>query len=204
MRGSETHQSINTPDLVDKLAFCDHIRLELIILFDSCCGSSAQCLCDSAEKSLARAREGIGQGKGSYQLLRELFKRRSRKHNLAQAQAEFDATARALVEANRAARARTKKISPEMLLAADQNSAALEKLLHAKHDLEQATGGPEPVELTELVHRKVSRLFSDKDRSEAILLLEKQCGHGLPFCESAAPADWSESIGVLKFPREYR
>jgi len=128
-----------------------------------------------------------------------LFKRRSAKHKLAQAQAEFDATARALVEANRGARASGKMLSPEMLLAADKNAVALEKLLHAKHDLEQATGAPEPVALTELVQRKVRRLFSDKDQSEATLLLEKQCGRGLPFCERAAPADLERvRLAVLK------
>src|SRR5688572_12211800 len=122
-------------------------------------------------------------------MLRDFFKRRSAKRKLAQAQAEFDTTAHALVESNRAARASGKKISPEMLRAADKNSAALQKLLHAKHDLEQATCGPEPVELTEIVRRKICELFSEEEQSETVLLLEKQCGRGLPFHESAAPQD---------------
>jgi hypothetical protein len=132
-------------------------------------------------------------------MLRDLFKKRSAKRKLAQAQAEFDTTARAIVEANRAARASGKKISPEMLLAADKNSAALQKLLHAKHDLEQASGRPEPVELTELVHRKVCQLFSEEEQPETILLLEKQCGRGLPFYESAGPRDLERvRLAVLK------
>jgi len=132
-------------------------------------------------------------------MLRDFFKRRSAKRKLARAQAEFDVTARAMLEGSRAARASGKKISPEMLLAANQNSAALQKLLHAKHDVEQATGGPESVELTELVHRKICQLFSGKDQSEAILTLEKQCGRGLPFHESAAPRDLERvRLAVLK------
>jgi hypothetical protein len=132
-------------------------------------------------------------------MLRDLFKRRSAKRKLAQAQAEFDTTARAIVRANRAARASGQKISSEMLLAADKNSVALQKLLHAKHDLEQATGEPEPVELTELAHRKVRQLFSDEDQSEAIFLLEKQCGRGLPFHERAVPQDLERvRLAVLK------
>jgi hypothetical protein len=132
-------------------------------------------------------------------MLRDLFTRRFAKRKLAQAQAEFDATCRAVVEANRAARASGKEISPEMELAAGKNSAALQKLLHAKHDLEHATGGPEPVELTELVRRKVSQLFSNEDQAEAIHLLENNCGRGLPFHERATPQELERvRLAVLK------
>lgn len=132
-------------------------------------------------------------------MLRELFRRRSAKRTLAEAQAEFEASCRALVAANRAARASGKMTSPELLLATDKNSAALLKLLHAKDDLEKATGGPKPVELTELVSRKVCQLFSNEDQAEAIRLLEKECGLGLPFQESTAPQDLDRvRLAVLK------
>jgi hypothetical protein len=132
-------------------------------------------------------------------MLRDLFRRRAAKRRLAQAQAEFDASCRAVVDANRAARASGKNISPELSLATDKNRVALQKLLHAKHGLEQASGGPEPVELTELVCRKVCQLFSNEDQGEAIRLLEKECGRGLPYHERATPQDLERvRLAVLK------
>ncbi len=132
-------------------------------------------------------------------MLGDFFRSRSAKRKLAQTQAEFDATCRALVEANQAARVSGQKISPEMSLAADKNSVALQKLLHAKHDLEQAIGGPEPVQLTELVRNKVCQRFDNEDQGEVIRLLEKECGRGLPFHERATPQDLERvRLAVLK------
>jgi len=132
-------------------------------------------------------------------MLRDLFTKRSAKRKLAQAQSEFDATCHALVEANQGRGVSGQKISPEMLLAADKNAGALQKLLHAQHDLEQPTGGPEPVELTELVRRKVCQLFPNEDQDEAIRLLEKKCGRGLPFHERATPQDLDRvRLAILK------
>src|SRR5688500_1971037 len=114
-------------------------------------------------------------------MLRDLFTKRSAKRKLAQAQSEFDATCHALVEANHWPGVSGPKSSPQMLLAADRHAGARQKILHAQHDLEQATGGPEPVELTELVRRKVCQVIPNEDQDEAIHLLEKKCGRGLSF-----------------------
>ena len=131
--------------------------------------------------------------------LRDWFTRRSAKRKLVHAQAEFDATARALVEANRAARARGEKITPDMLIAAEKNSVALQYLLNAQRDSEKATGGPDPVELTETVRHKVCQLFSGGQQAIAIRLLEKECGHSLPIDDRASPKDLDRvRLAVLK------
>lgn len=102
---------------------------------------------------------------------------------LEQAQAEFDAAARELVEANRKARAAGHRYTPEMGAAAERMTAVQQRLQQAKADYDLVTGGPGPVELTELVTRKVKRLFPADEQAEAIGLLEKECGRNLPFHE---------------------
>ncbi|HEX8651556.1 MAG TPA: hypothetical protein VF708_12010 [Pyrinomonadaceae bacterium] len=104
---------------------------------------------------------------------------------LEQAQSEFDEAARELVEANRKASAAGHRYTPEMGAAAKRLIAIQQRLMQAKADFDQATGGPEPVELTESVARKVKQLFPPDEQSEAIRLLEKECGRNLPFCENS-------------------
>ena len=135
-------------------------------------------------------------------MLRHWFKKRAAKREMAEAQAEFNVTAQAIVEANRAARASGRMISPDLLLAAEKNSVALQNLQRAKHNLEQVTGGPDAVELTDVVRHKLDQLFSSEDRAGAIRLLEKECGRGLPFHERATPQDLERvRLAVLKLSR---
>jgi hypothetical protein len=102
---------------------------------------------------------------------------------LEQAQAEFKAAARELAEATRKTHAAGHTDTPEMTAAAERAIAAQQRLTQAKAEFDQATGGPEPVELTELVLRKVKQWFAADEQAEVIRLLEKECGRGLPFCE---------------------
>lgn len=104
---------------------------------------------------------------------------------LEKAQAEFQAAARELVEANRKARATGQRYTPEMGAAAERMTSVQQQLKQAKANHVEATGGPEPVELTELVTRKVKHLFPADEQAEAIRLLEKECGRNLPFCEDS-------------------
>jgi hypothetical protein len=102
---------------------------------------------------------------------------------LEQARAEFEAAARELVEANGKARAEGLRHTPEMGAAAERLTAVQQRLQQAKADHDKATGGPEAVELTELVIRKVKQAFPADDQAEAVRLLEKECGRNLPFNE---------------------
>lgn len=132
-------------------------------------------------------------------MLRDFFKRRAAKRKLAQAEGEFDALARALIEANLAARASGKTSTRELLSAAEKTSSAAQELLQAKRDCGEATVGTEAVDLTDVVRRKVCQLFPLEEQVVAIHLLEKECGRGLPFQESANPSDLERvRLAVLK------
>ncbi len=102
---------------------------------------------------------------------------------LEQAQADFEAAARHLVEANRKARTAGHRYTPEVGAAAERLTAVQQQLQQAKADYDLAMGGSEPVELTESVTRKVKQLFPAHEQAEAIRLLEKECGRNLPFHE---------------------
>ena len=102
--------------------------------------------------------------------------------HLEQAQADFKAATRELAEVTRKARAAGRPYT-EMGPAAERAIAAQKRLMQAKADFDQATGGPEPVELTELVLRKVQQWFPTDEQAEVIRLLEKECGRGLPSYE---------------------
>ena len=99
-----------------------------------------------------------------------------------QAQADFKAATRELAEDTRKARAAGRPYT-EMGPAAERAIAAQKRLMQAKADFDQATGRPEPVELTELVLRKVQQWFPTDEQADVIRLLEKECGRGLPFYE---------------------
>ena len=120
-------------------------------------------------------------------MLSKFFQRRAAKKQFALAKSEFDVAASALVAANRAARASGKMMTPEMEAAGEQLKRAQERLSLAKSSLDSATGGPPPVLLTETVSRKVRSLFPAEQCSDAIHLLEKECGRNLPFHEDADP-----------------
>jgi len=108
---------------------------------------------------------------------------------LQEARSRFDAAASALVAANRAARAEGKLFIPEMQEHAERLSAAQQQLKEAETDFDLATGGPEPVELTPLVVKKVRQSFAPDQQSEAIRSLEKECGRNLPFSEGDSAQD---------------
>jgi hypothetical protein len=115
----------------------------------------------------------------------ELLRGSAKPTPLEKAQAEFQAAARELVEANRKARAAGQRYTPEMGAAAERLTAVQQRLTQAKAEHDQTTGGPEPVELTELVARKLKQLFPAGEQAEAIRLLEEECGRNLPFCENS-------------------
>jgi hypothetical protein len=152
---------------------------------------------------------------------------------LEKAETEFQAAARELVEANRKARAAGQRYTSEMGVAAERLTAVQQRLKGAKADHDQATGGPEPVELTEVVARKVNHLFPADEKAEAIRLLEKECGRNLPFCENSdakglervrlavvklsggsldelrgqievAKSDWRDVLSAAEYPEESR
>lgn len=108
---------------------------------------------------------------------------------LEEAQSEFDAAASALVAANRSARAVGKLFTPEIQEHAERLSTSQQRLKEAEADFDLATGGPEPVELTTLVIKKVRQSFPPDQQSEAIRLLEKECARNLPFSEDDSAQD---------------
>lgn len=103
--------------------------------------------------------------------------------HLEEAQSKFDADAAALVTANRSARAAGKRFIPEMQEAAERLSASQQKLQEAQAAFDLATGGPEPVELTPLILKKVEESFPPDQQLDVISMLKKECAHNLPFCE---------------------
>lgn len=118
---------------------------------------------------------------------------------LAEAQSEFDEAAKALVAANRSARAAGQTLSAEMQLAAERLNAAQQKLKEAEAASDRAGGGPQPVELTPIVITKIRQLFSPAEQGQAIRLLETECARNLPFCENASPKNLERiRLAVLK------
>jgi hypothetical protein len=121
---------------------------------------------------------------------------------LQEAQSEFDTAASALVAANRSARAAGKKFTPEMQEHAERLSSSQQRLKEAEADFDLATGGPEPVELTPLVIRKVRQSFPPEQQLEAIHLLEKECSRNLPFSEDDSAQDLERvRLAVVKVAR---
>ena len=118
---------------------------------------------------------------------------------LAEAQAEFDEAAKALVAANRSAREAGQTLSAEMQVAAERLNAAQQKLKEAKAASDRAGGGRQPVELTPVVITKIRQLFSPAEQGEAIRLLERECARNLPLSEHAGPKDLERvRLAVLK------
>jgi len=118
---------------------------------------------------------------------------------LEEAKSKFDDAASALVTANTAARAAGKRFTAEMQEQAERLSLAQQRLKEAEADFDSATGGPEPVVLTPLVIKKVRQLFPPDQQSEAISLLEKECGHNLPFSEGDSAQDLERvRLAVIK------
>ena len=112
-----------------------------------------------------------------------LFAKRSAKKELARAKSDFEAAAAALVAAVRAARLAGEMLTPEMEAASDHLNKMQQQLTKAKSTLNQLTGGPPPVALTEAVSRKVRGMFPADQQRDATRLLEKECGHNLTFSE---------------------
>jgi len=121
--------------------------------------------------------------------LSNLFAKRSARQEFSRAKSDFAAAAAALVEANRSAGSSGKTLTPEMEAASEHLTRMQQRLLKAKDKLDQLTGGPSPVALTEAVSRKVRAIFPEEQQEEAIRLLEKECGRKLPFHENAEPQD---------------
>lgn len=106
---------------------------------------------------------------------------------LGRAREEPEAAARDLVEEHRKARAAGRGHTSAIDEAAERLSALEQNLKQARAEFEQATAGPEPepLELTELVLRKVRESFPAEEQAEAISLLEKRCGRNLPYLEDS-------------------
>lgn len=100
---------------------------------------------------------------------------------LEEANSKFDEAASALVTDNRATRAAGKRFTAEMQEQAERLSIAQQRLKEAEADFDSATGGSEPVVLTPLVIKKVQQSFLPDQQSEALGLIEKECGRNLPF-----------------------
>ena len=118
---------------------------------------------------------------------------------LEEARSKFDDAASALVTSNRAARAAGKRFTAEMQEQAERLSIAQQRLKEAEADFDSVTGGPEPVALTPLVIKKVRQLFPPDQQSDAISLLEKECGRNLPFSEDDRAQDLERvRLAVIK------
>ena len=131
--------------------------------------------------------------------LSKLFAKRSAKREFARARSEFEAAAAALVATNRSARASGKMLTPEMESAGERLDKMQEQLTEAKFRLDQVTGGPPAVGLTEAVSRKVHVMFPVDQQRDATHLLEKECGRNLLFNENADPAGLERvRLAVLK------
>jgi len=115
------------------------------------------------------------------------------------AQLEFEAAARSLVEANRAARAQGRQITDEMQAAIQRVNAAQDRLKRAELDLALDPRAFEPIELTPLVVTKVNQSFSPEERTYALEILVNECGRNLPFCKDATGQDLERiRLAVIK------
>ena len=117
--------------------------------------------------------------------LQNQFTRQSAEEAFARAKSEFEKAAAALVAAQQLARASGKMITSEMEAAGVNLRLAQQRLSEAKVKLNEVTGGPAPLALTEAVSRKVQQLFAAEEQPQAIRLLEKECGRNLPFHEES-------------------
>jgi hypothetical protein len=92
-----------------------------------------------------------------------------------------------------------KRFIPEMHKAAERLSASQQKLQEAEAAFDLATGGPEPVELTPLVLRKVEQSFPSDQELEVISVLKKECADNLPFCGDDTAQDLARvRLAVVK------
>ena len=101
------------------------------------------------------------------------------------AQKEFDAAAKALVAANRAARAAGKLMTDEMQECAQAIDVAQNRMREAEEEFDRATGGPKPVPLTRTTREKVRQTFAPELQDEATRLLETGLTMRLPFIETS-------------------
>lgn len=95
---------------------------------------------------------------------------------LERAQADFDAAADGFRRANVAARQMGLRYTPEMIAALARLTTAEERLKQARQNLPIKQ---HPISLTDIVLKKVRKSFPEKERVEAIRLLENECGSNL-------------------------
>src|SRR4051794_38547238 len=96
---------------------------------------------------------------------------------LQEARATFEEAAQALVAANRASRA-TGYDSLNELMKADKALSETElRMKEAEAAFELATGGPDPVPLTDAVISKVKMMFPKDQQAEVTRLLAKECAN---------------------------
>ena len=102
-----------------------------------------------------------------------------------QARAEFETAARALWEANSAARAAGYQFTPEMESLSKSLRTAEERLMKTKTEFDRTREGRAAVELTDIVVRKVQKSFNPEEQAEAMRLLSTECARNLPFQHDA-------------------
>jgi hypothetical protein len=95
---------------------------------------------------------------------------------LERAQADFDAAADGFRRANVAARQMGLRYTPEMTAALARLTTAEERLKQARQNLPIKQPS---ISLTDIVLKKVRKSFPEKERVEAIRLLENECGSNL-------------------------
>ena len=102
---------------------------------------------------------------------------------LKEAQEKFLETSQALLVANRKSQAAGYDSTEEIENAASALQDAELRMKEAEAAFDQATGGPEPVPLTDAVISKVEHLFPQGQQAEVKRLLETECANNLPFRE---------------------
>ena len=95
---------------------------------------------------------------------------------LERAQADFDAAADGFRRANVAARQMGLRYTPEMIAALARLTTAEERLKQARQNLPIKQ---HPISLTDIVLKNVRKSFPEKERVDAIRLLENECGSNL-------------------------
>jgi hypothetical protein len=101
---------------------------------------------------------------------------------LEKSRANFDAACSEVLEAHRKA-GRT-GVTPELHEATAEMIVAQRRLKEAELDFDLVTVGPEPVELTPLVIKKVRQSFPPEQQLEVIRSLENECARNLLFSEN--------------------
>ena len=113
-----------------------------------------------------------------------------------EARRQFEAAARALVEASKRARVAGKNVTDEMHSAAQRLDEAQDKLRLAESLDDRQL---EPVALTETVLTKIEKTFAPRDREEAMSLLVNECGGNLPFKSDATAQSLDQiRLAVIK------